>query len=106
MSTKDFAYQLSTDDQFEKERMTRAIDECTDVERLQEIAKMHLNHKFQLCAALDKVTAALDEVTDFAREAVTHAGEAIAAAVAAHKAKQPQAFVVKLFKLSKRNWFV
>ena len=66
--------------------MTRAIDECTDVERLQEIAKMHLNHKFQLCAALDKVTAALDEVTDFAREAVTHAGEAIAAAVAAHKA--------------------
>lgn len=75
--------------------MTREINECTDIERLQEIAKMQLNHNFQL-------RAALDEVTNFARDAVTHAGEAIAAL----KAKQPQAFVVKLFKLSKRNWFV
>ena len=51
--------------------MTRVIDECTDVERLQEVAKIQLNHAFQL-------QAALDEVTVFARKAVTHAGKAIA----------------------------
>ena len=71
--------------------MTRAINECTDIERLQEVAKMQLNHNFQLRAALDQVTDFADEVTDFARDALTHAGEALAAL----KAKQ-----------RKRNWFV